>query len=382
MNFGAFALNFFTAVLAGYLSFASYVGDVLSDGLTRVGVLTEISIPAPIAMDASVGSEDMSTNEPVPISITAEYEYGGEIPKILLENSATQPATVITATTSVTTQTNDIGNALVNIFCTLKTSKYNRAATGSGVFISERGVILTNAHVAQFLLLDNIDSSIKTSCVVRTGSPAKTEYTAKLLYIPPLWVSANAKELQNERPQGTGERDYALLYVTESTTAIPLPTSFPFITPETKLLTDRAKEQVLLIGGYPAEKLLVEGVRAKLPQVVATTSILDFYTYGGKNADLMSLAPSTVGEHGSSGGPVVSERGTLIGLVSTKGSVARDGERSLRAITLAYINSTILEETTVDLSTTLKSDLPARAKLFKESLGGVLSWFITEELIP
>ena len=381
MYFGSFLLHICTAVLAGYLSFADYVGNVLFDNLVRVGVFVEIPIPAPIAMNLPLEQDDRSEREPTPISITSDYEYGGDIPKILLENSTSQPATLIsTGSSSLDSTASDIEDALVNIYCTLKTKKVTRTTTGSGVFVSGKGVILTNAHVAQFLLLEDADTSIKTTCVVRTGSPAKTEFVAKLLYIPPLWISANAKELQNEHPQGTGERDYALLYVTESTTGTAIPTNFPYVSADTQPLTDRAKLQKLLVGGYPAEKLLVEGPRADLPQVVATTSILDFYTYGGKQADLMSIAPSTVGEHGASGGPVLSEKGTLIGLVSTKGNSTRDGERSLRALTLAYINRTILEETNSDLKTTLQSDLDARAKLFKDSLGGVLSWFITEQL--
>lgn len=383
MHIGAFVLHISSLILASYLSFGATVGDILTDNLTRVGVFTEIPVPLIVAVHATEVNIETPPHEPTPISITSEYEYGGAIPKILLERTESQPAIVLgTASSSVPASVGVIDDALVNIFCTLKTNKYTRTATGSGVFISEKGVILTNAHVAQFLLLEDADSNIKTSCVVRTGSPAKTEYTAKLLYIPPLWISANAEELQNEHPQGTGERDYALMYVTESTTGDILPKTFPYLTPDTQALTDRTKSQTLRVAGYPAERLLVEGARANLPQVIATTSIHDFYTFGGKQADLMSLAPSMVGEQGSSGGPVVSQKGTLIGLVSTKGNATRDGEKSLRALTVAYINRTILEETKSDLAATLESDLEARAKRFKESLGGILSWFVTEQLQP
>src|SRR3989338_5130017 len=44
--------------------------------------------------------------------------------------------------------------ATVNLYCRIRAGRKQYISTGSGVFISERGIILTNAHVAQFFLLE------------------------------------------------------------------------------------------------------------------------------------------------------------------------------------------------------------------------------------
>ena len=41
-------------------------------------------------------------------------------------------------------------DAIVNIFCTTKSGGSFKPITGSGVVIDKRGIILTNAHVAQY----------------------------------------------------------------------------------------------------------------------------------------------------------------------------------------------------------------------------------------
>ena len=64
--------------------------------------------------------------------------------------------------------------ALVNILCTSRGSV--RPISGSGVIIDSRGVILTNAHVAQYVLLAE-NPAINLSCVIRTGSPAAASKT-------------------------------------------------------------------------------------------------------------------------------------------------------------------------------------------------------------
>jgi S1-C subfamily serine protease len=95
----------------------------------------------------------------------------------------------------------------------------------------------------------------------------------------------------------------------------------------------------------------------------------------------MSLTPSAAGEQGSSGGPVALASGNLIGLVATKGNPERDGARSLRALSLPYINRTIMEETGVDLATTLAGNLRERAQFFRKSLEPILSTLIANEIM-
>src|SRR3989344_56515 len=107
-----------------------------------------------------------------------------------------------------------VEDATVNLYCRLKSGKTVYGTSGSGVFISDRGVILTNAHVAQYFLLAKDTLRVKGECWVRIGSPAKATYTASVLYLSPSWIDANAAGLKKKQPTGTGEGDFALLYVT------------------------------------------------------------------------------------------------------------------------------------------------------------------------
>src|SRR5688500_2914917 len=66
-----------------------------------------------------------------------------------------------------------IKDATVNLYCRLKAGKRTVSSSGSGIMIDERGIILTNAHVAQYFLLAGEKGRVTGWCSVRTGSPAK-----------------------------------------------------------------------------------------------------------------------------------------------------------------------------------------------------------------
>ena len=67
----------------------------------------------------------------------------------------------------------NLRKALVNIICTVSAGTVLRSISGSGVIISSKGVVLTNAHIGQYFLLSDYPSKGNTFCVIRTGSPAK-----------------------------------------------------------------------------------------------------------------------------------------------------------------------------------------------------------------
>jgi S1-C subfamily serine protease len=345
-------------------------------------------VPLPQVVTESSEYKAPAPSEPQPIDVLppSPYERGGVIPRVLIDRAASQPALVAgspgentSTTSSVSAAYHTFESRIVNITCSLQEGNARRFTTGSGVFVSERGVILTNAHVAQFLLLEG-QHTIDTDCIINTGSPATARYRAKLLYIPPHWVLENATQLHESRPSGTGERDYALLYVTESVTAEPLPARFAHFTPRESRFTNSDKGAVVFVGGYPAEIIKTSGPDTPLELAVATTTLSEFYTFGSQSVDVIALAPSEVGEQGTSGGPVFSGDGTLYGLVTTRGNETEDGARSLRAITLPYISRTMQEETTIDLAETLRGDLVSRAAFFKKTLEPILSTIIVGEL--
>lgn len=282
-------------------------------------------------------------------------------------------------------QTDPISDATVNLYCRLKAGKKLYGSTGSGVFIDNRGIILTNAHVAQFFLLADRTSGgrgddktrgtngVTAKCSVRTGSPAKERWTASVLYFPPTWVEENASELSKSKPKGTGKNDFALLYITDTKKKGPLPSKFPTLTPD--IIGNIAEQEIITIAGYPAEKLDFDGIRDKLPLVIASSTVTHTQGFAqGPLVDVLTLAPSAAGNQGISGGPVVDDAGEVVGIVTSKG--IRDNDRTLRAITLAYIDRMMQAQTARALDELLDADLSAlaaatRAALAPDTLMGI-----------
>lgn len=250
-----------------------------------------------------------------------------------------------------------VEDATVNLYCTIKSGNKIFSSSGSGVFISERGVILTNAHVAQYFLLQDGEKKQKSTCTVRAGSPAKNKYNASVLYISPTWLEQSvAKE------KGTGEHDFALLYVTDTKDKV-LPTIFPALKPE--FVSDPLESDPVTIAGYPTEKMNFNQVEKKLAFVAASSSVTQLHTFnkGNKLVDLVTLAPSAAGSYGVSGGPVVNAENEVIGIATTKNTAKNN--RTLRAITFPYINRQVFMETYTTLGLMLASDYTSRASTTK-----------------
>lgn len=320
---------------------------------------------------------------------TPTKKFGFSLPRVLLDHAEYQRAAVASfgqeesvVHDPVLPISETVANALVNIYCQYKTDSYIKTTTGTGFFISSKGVILTNAHVAQFLLLEESGKqNIDVQCVIREGNPAKAKYEAELLYISPTWILENASLITSDEPRGTGERDYALLYVSKSLDGSPLPSLFPAISIDVDLLSRRITGESVLSAGYPAELLFKNGSDADLVPVVASTTIGTLYTFGSNYADIFSVSESAVGEQGASGGPIVHvpDR-SVIGLIVTKGDANTEGSHSLRALTLSYINRTIIEETGFSLHQNIQGDIAYRGDVFKEAMVPFLTEMLVDEL--
>lgn len=351
-------------IVASYLAFTNFLALKIESFFTNVQNYT---------------LTEEYENEGVSLIPSLPSIFGtGNIPDILLKNKDYQKASVIESDTNHTV--NDPFLAIVNIFCTFTTPTTIRTTTGTGFFIHSNGVILTNAHVAQYLLLEKTELLGEAECLVRTGNPAKAEYEAELLYIPPTWVQKNASLIDNKAPSGTGERDYALLFVKSSITDTPLPAEFPALAIDTDLLPVTLKDSTVTASGYPATDLIKNGAHTPLLPRSATTSISDLYTFGSNYADVFSIRGSNVGAEGSSGGPIITKDGKVIGMIVTRGNDETDGKGSLRAITLSHIDRTIKEETGFSLTNNLSGEVEKRSQVFTTTLVPFLVELLSLEL--
>lgn len=358
--------DMFIGILSGYLAFTTMLADGISS-LLPVEERRHPTITAPLS----------ETDEVEPIA--SSYGERESIPDILIQNAAYQQASALGSLVSKPAPTTNPKEALVNVYCTYTTDTQIRTNTGTGFFVNPDGVVMTNAHVAQFLLLETVNNTGTTECILRAGDPASPLYEAELLYISPAWVQKHANLITNRYPKGTGERDFALLYVTAGVDDKPMPARFPYLALNKAPLTKREIGDTVVAAGYPAATALANGTASDLRPQSAQTTITNLYTFGTNRADVMAIGGSPIGEFGASGGPILNSKNEVIGLISTKGS-AEDGKMSLRALSLSYLDQTIIDESTFNLEDTMSGALELRARLFTETIAHFLSMVLEAEL--
>ncbi|MDE2021487.1 MAG: hypothetical protein KGI71_00985, partial [Patescibacteria group bacterium] len=158
----------------------------------------------------AASSTDRSTPPAAPKKAVASPPAAQPVPAPIFVPKPPEPGETALDVSAAT-----LRGALVNIICYVPAGSGLHSISGSGVFIDPKGIILTNAHIAQYFLL--ADRGV--SCVVRSGSPAVSRYTAALAYISPSWIHTNASVLTQASPSGTGEYDFALLAINKSITS-------------------------------------------------------------------------------------------------------------------------------------------------------------------
>jgi hypothetical protein len=276
---------------------------------------------------------------------------------------------------SFTTVNTDARDALVNILCMPRGGGSLAPISGSGVIIDPRGVILTNSHVAQYVLLSE-DANVNLSCQIRTGDPASAKWTAQVLYMPPVWVNAHVAEINTEHPTGTGEHDYALLLINAAVQGQNLPTVFPYLPYDTREAIGFLGDQVLG-ASYPAEFLGGIAAENSLAPVSSISPIDQLLTFSSTTVDVISIGGVVEAQSGSSGGPVVNQWGYLIGIIATTSDAPTTAGRDLRAITMSYIDRDIEVQTGSSLSDFLSGDLSAKEENFSENVApGLLKQYI------
>lgn len=330
-------LGIFAALSVGILIYISYEGIIL---LTPVSVTLTAPSTLPATTPVSTLPQKASALKPVATS------------------SPTPPPQQISFDTPAVT----LLRALVNIICYAPPKTGLRSVSASGVIIDPKGIILTNAHVAQYFLL--ADQGV--SCVIRSGNPAVDRYEARLTYISPFWITANPDELTTPNPIGTGQYDFAFLGITGSATSEPLPASFPFV-PLAPLSPTPGIPVV--VASYGAQTLTSTQIKSDLRPTLALSRVSEVFTFSNDAIDVLTLTGSAAAQEGSSGGGVVNASSRLAATITTSAIEGDATARSIHAITASYVRSEYLQETGESLDHFLAQDPANSIQAFAPRVG-------------
>jgi len=267
-----------------------------------------------------------------------------------------------TGTLEVTPEIKSISEATMNLVCTQNTAAGTLVVSGTGTVIDPRGVILTNAHVAEHFLASYFSPGIE--CSVRNVNTGE-EYRAQVLFMPSRWVAGHAGDLLKTDEYGTGEDDFSLLIITGRVfQALPLPSSFSFINPE--ISTRASAGEHVYIAGYPATAGTVSRANP-LPLAVEDSVISDTLTFTNGAADVLVVPAESVSDRGSSGGPVVdSSSQSLLGIIVTT------APHEANALALPYLEQEMANETGNGFSSMLAGDVTGTSLRFLSSTGSSL----------
>ncbi len=352
-------------ILAGvFMSFVLFLGTIVPGSVSK-----DIASIPPFLQQGATTTAEFPTGDLKPEPKNLVSKSTGT--PVAVSSSPTPTTTPLAPTKSEDHVNNETRAALVNILCTPQVGI--SGISGSGVVVDSRGVILTNAHVAQFFLLRDYLRPENITCVVRVGSPAQERYTATLLYLPPAWITANASQLKAAQAMGTGEDDYAFLIITGRTDpAATLPASFPRIEMD-RSYVDTGQE--MLLAAYPAGFLGSQTVQKSLYASSAIAYVTQLFSFNeGQNVDLFSIGGTIVSQGGSSGGAAVRLRtGTLSGIIVTETVAASTGERDLRAISLAHIDNSLAAAGKGGVISLLTGDIIAKAADFASKVAPSLT---------
>lgn len=268
----------------------------------------------------------------------------------------------------------NIEKVLVNIICTEKKGNYVTVNTGSGVIISSNGVVLTNSHVAQYFLLTKAPGDYK--CALYQENIPTYGYVAELLYISPDWIKDNPDVIVTKNPRGTGENDYALLYITKNTNpALPKPKTFNFVSANTTY--DAKIGDKVNVAGFPGAPSGIADLTHTVGLKKDSTEIKDIFTFGNNYADVVSTEETPVAARGASGGGLFKDKDLIALIVTTSG---KTGNAYINAITTNYINRDLKKDFGISLGDLLKRDLKNESENFWDNYGKDLAEVILAEL--
>lgn len=372
-----------TIILAPIILISEFFGLFKAEVYIAPPNKTQVVIEEGTSTEAIVtkASTTPEKNTPIKNASTTPVKKQPVVKKVetkTVEPSAVKPF-IITPVKQIDFETVNTNSrkTIVNILCT---TKYNDLSpiSGTGVIVSGSGLILTNAHIAQYFLLKDFREKDYLKCVGRTGSPAYPKYNLELVYISPNWVANNKAILKEQDPKGTGENDFAFLRITGPIDNSQTLDYYTYIQPNTREIIEIG-EPVLLVS-YPAGFLGGLSVLQDLNITSAITNIQDVFTFKNDSIDVLSVGGTVVSQKGSSGGLVVDGDTSLIGIISTSSDGQTTSSRGLNAITISYINRSMQAEININLKQFLNLNHQIFAKTFADTTAKTLTKIITDEL--
>lgn len=347
----AFLLGIFIAALSSPVPVERAPAATTHTATSTLSVVPTLSFPpvvvptiepnvAPAAQTRSTPEKKVVIQAPPvekPKSILATTTPVSQPVAVAAKPVATPPALTSSGDMGLDASAEVLRGALVNIICYVSPGSGLHSISGSGVIIDSKGIILTNAHIAQYFLL----ADRSAECTIRTGSPARNTYNAALIYISPAWLRANASVITQAEPSGTGEYDFALLAIIKSATTAALSSAFPSLP---LAINPPTVGTPIVIASYGAQFLETNQIQSALSPTVVFGSIKDVFTFKKNTIDVLALGGSVAAQEGSSGGGVADASGKLVGTITTSTTQGATNTRSLSAITASYIRSEYASE--------------------------------------
>ncbi len=310
-------------------------------------VSEEINLtPPPIPLEKSIAAKEVAKPVKKPTTIQPTQSAPIASPAPNTESKKDESSAALTVPIGQFALKQEWKNAIVNLFCT---DSGGNIASGSGVIVDPRGVILTNAHVGEsFLFADWPKGNALYDCAVRIGSPAQPRYRAKLVYIPEKFVKDSVASAF--KPDDTGYEygigDYAILVVMARTNGAALPLAFPSLEASSVSLAAGSYTYIL---GYPASYLGGDAVQRDLYMLSSGATVHSTGSLGSVSSfvDEVSFLGTVAGQHGTSGGAVVAQGGILAAVPTFYSEVsgATTNDNILSAITIGYIDRDIKKDT-------------------------------------
>ena len=326
-------LVYLLIILAGF-SFFVYRQETPAEPSAPIPSLSPLPpVSTPLIETPTTIPDSIPAEQPTPLiqpkleidpttlnQIQNEINQAGEILKDIEKQTAPPPIRI-----SQEELYDKAATRVVNFFC----QQGNQIRAASGIIISPRGHILTNAHVAE-----GFDDNFE--CAIRQGSPARNLAYAKIVMFPKAYTNALTRQEQ-------ADNDVSIWKMTRLANGDPLPEAMDYYSIDPTYYPE--VNQPLSTFSYPSELLGYETILKSLNMFFAETIVNDF------DRDLILSSTGLSSQVGSSGGILVDVyTNNFAGLIFAVSKDAEINKRKLFSLTPFSINRVTQAETGLALS--------------------------------